>query len=227
LALERIVETCSAVVLVDSDDILHSSRVMAAKTALEDAGLAGCALRLVDEKGQDLHRAFDLPTLFAPEDVLPRNNVFGFSNSAYRSELLRRCLPIPADTVLVDWFLATRAWLLGARLAFDSEPRMYYRQHSTNIARVTPPFSREQVIADTALVRRHFQLLLVDATSGYIRERHLELKRVAAEINEFESLVVNCPAKLDVYVEALNDLQPPLIWWSCVAFPKLGHMWKR
>ncbi len=131
-ALARIVETCSAVVLVDSDDLLHPSRVAAARSALQTSELAGCALCLIDQHGNDLDLIFDLPPQLEPDDVFPRNNVFGFSNSAFRSDLLRRCLPIPASAVLVDWFLATRAWLLGARLTFDHVPRMDYRQHSTN-----------------------------------------------------------------------------------------------
>jgi hypothetical protein len=168
---------------------------------------------------------FDLPEELGPEDVFPRNNVFGFSNSAFRSELLKQCLPIPAGAVLVDWFLATRAWLLGARLTFDHVPRMDYRQHPTNTARVRFPFSRDQVISDTALVRRHFQFLLTEHALGYVVERYAALKRVTKEVEKFHRHVVLDPVQLDSYVEALNALQPPLLWWSCVAHPALGHMW--
>lgn len=224
-ALARIVETCSGVVLVDSDDLLHASRVAAARAALQDSELAGCALCLVDQRGQNLGLTFDLPPHFGPEDVFPRNNVFGFSNSAFRSDLLRRCLPIPANVVLVDWFLATRAWLLGARLAFDRVPRMDYRQHPANTARVRSPFSRNQVISDTALVRRHFQLLLAEHRRDYVDERYAAVGKVAREVEEFHQRIVLHPAKLDGYVEALNALHPAQLWWSCVAYPALGHMW--
>jgi hypothetical protein len=224
-ALARIVETCSAVVLVDSDDLLHASRVAAARAALQDNDLAGCALRLVDQRGQDLGLTFDLPPQLGPEDVFPRNNIFGFSNSAFRSDLLSRCLPIPANVVLVDWFLSTRAWLLGARLAFDRVPRMDYRQHPANTARVRSPFSLDQVVSDTALVRRHFQLLLGEHRCDYLDERYAAVGKVAKEVEEFHQHIVLHPAKLEGYVEALNALHPAPLWWSCVACPELGHMW--
>jgi hypothetical protein len=224
-ALGQIVEACSAVVLVDSDDLLHPSRVAAARAALLDSELVGCALSLIDQQGKGLDLTFDLPPQLGPEDVFPRNNVFGFSNSAFRSDLLRRCLPIPTDAVLVDWFLATRAWLLGAKLVFDRVPRMDYRQHPANTARVRFPVSRDQVISDTALVRRHFQLLLAEPTSRYVTERYAALGQVAREIEEFHQQVVLHPEKLDRYVEALNALQPAPLWWSCVAYPALGQMW--
>jgi len=224
-ALARIAETCDRVVLVDSDDLLHPSRVSAARADLETSELAGCALCLIDHQGKDLGLTFDLPPQFKPEDVFPRNNVFGFSNSAFRSDLLRRCLPIPADVVLVDWFLSTRAWLMGARTAFDHVPRMDYRQHSTNTARVRFPFSRDQVISDTALVRQHFQFLLVESRPDCVAERDVALRRVIAEVEEFQQHIVLRPAQLDAYVQALNALRPPLLWWSCVAYPALGNMW--
>ena len=64
------------------------------------------------------------------EHLLVRNNVMGLSNTAYRSDLLRRCLPIPTEAELMDWLLAVRSLALGARLQFDPEPRMWYRQYS-------------------------------------------------------------------------------------------------
>lgn len=224
-ALARIVETCSAVVLVDSDDLLHPTRVAAAGTALEDSELAGCALSLIDQHGKELGLTFDLPMLVAPEDVFPRNNVFGFSNSAFRSDLLRRCLPIPADTILVDWFLATRAWLLGARLAFDNVPRMNYRQHAENTARIRSPFGNKQVISDTALVLRHFQLLLAQPNADFVVDRYTVLQEATRDVEKFSQDIVLQPALLDQYVKALNALHPPLLWWSCVAYQPLRHMW--
>ena len=53
-AFTQIVKACDGVVLVDSDDVLHPSRVAAARVALETSELNGCALRLVDQQGQAL-----------------------------------------------------------------------------------------------------------------------------------------------------------------------------
>jgi hypothetical protein len=224
-ALAQITETCSGVVLVDSDDLLHTSRVAAARADLLAGELAGCALRLIDEYGGDLGLTFDLPAQLRPEDVFPRNNIFGFSNSAFRSDLLRQCLPIPAGAILVDWFLATRAWLLGARLTFDHMPRMDYRQHPTNTARVRFPITRDQVISDTALVMRHFEFVLAEPKGDFVTDRYIALVRVTSDVEAFHKFIVLQPARLESYLEALNALQPPPLWWSCVAHPALAHMW--
>jgi hypothetical protein len=224
-ALAQIAEACDAVVLVDSDDVLHASRVASARAALQTSDLAGCALRLVDQGGRDLGLTFGLPPRARPEDVLPRNNVFGLSNSAFRSDVLRRCLPVPADVVLVDWFLATQAWLYGARLVFDDVVRMNYRQHAANMTRVRYPFSRHQVIEDTERARHHFQILRAIPIKNYKADRRAELEQVAMDVESFYRHVVLRPAQLECYVQALNALEPAPLWWSSVAHPSLSQMW--
>jgi hypothetical protein len=224
-ALAQIIEAYDGVVLVDSDDMLHASRVNAARAALQLSDLAGCALRLVDQRGHDLRSTFSLPLQSRPEDVFPRNNIFGLSNSAFRSDLLRTCLPIPAEVVLVDWFLATKAWLYGARMVFDPVVRMDYRQHGSNMARVRPPFSLNQVVRDTERVRQHFQILLTAQKKDFIDDRLAELEQVACDVEMFYQNVILQPAQLEHYIQALNELNPAPLWWSCVAHPSLRQIW--
>lgn len=224
-AFARIVENCDGVVLVDSDDVLHASRVASARAALQTSDLAGCALRLVDEHGREIGMTMGLPPQTGVMEVFPRNNVFGLSNSAFRSDLLRRCLPIPASAALVDWFLATQAWLYGARLVFDPGIRMDYRQHGANMARVRPPFDGPRIVQDTERVRHHFQIVLTSPPEGGLTDRFAAVERVAADIEAFHRRVVLRPVQLERYVQALNALEMAPLWWSCVAHPSLQRMW--
>jgi hypothetical protein len=225
-ALAQIVNTCDAVVLVDIDDILHETRVAAAREVLATSELYGCALRLVNQQGRDLGMTFSLPSGTKAEEVLPRHNVFGLSNTAYQSALLQRCLPVPTEVTLVDWFLATKAWLMGARLAFDPVVRMDYRQHGANMARVRFPISPKQVIKDTELVRHHFEFMLALDPSGFLPERLVLLKNTASSIETFHQHIVPEPSRLLRYVESLNSLAPAPLWWSSVAHPALESMWQ-
>jgi len=225
-SLERIVEDFDAVVLVDSDDVLHPTRVAAARTALQTSDLAACALRMVDQHLRDLGKTLTLPEGTAPDSLLPRTNVFGFSNSAYRADLLRQCLPLPPDVVLVDWFLATRAWLRGARLSFDPIVRMDYRQHNSNTAPIRFPFDASQVARDTKRVLDHYSLLLAAPIEGILPDRWEKLRQAAADVQLFCEHVVSQPGVLENYVRNLNALEPQVIWWWDVAQPALQWMWK-
>jgi hypothetical protein len=224
-ALTRIADRYDAVVLVDSDDVLHPDRVAAARAWLQGADAAACGLRLVDEAGQPMGLSLAAPGDGETDAILPRTNAFGLSNTAYRSEVLRACLPIPAAAALVDWYLITMAWLQGARLAFDQTARMDYRQHGANMARIRSPFTTERVRADTALVREHFRLVLDNLPPGALPERATRVRQAAADVAAFDRRVVEDAAGLTRYVQQLNAAPPPLLWWASVAHPPLRSQW--
>lgn len=225
-ALAQIVETHDAVVLVDSDDILHPTRVEAARAAMQSSDLDACALRLVDQDRHELGKTLTLPERVVPGSTLPRSNVFGFSNSTYRSDLLRQCLPFPADAVLIDWLVATKAWLKGATLTFDRVVRMDYRQYGANMAPICFPYETEQVIRDTRKVLKHYQLLLASPVEHGLPERRAQVEEAAADVQLFFDEVVSHPEALRNYVRNLNSLEPQVVWWWDVAQPALQWMWK-
>ena len=227
-ALRQMTTAGLDVILVDSDDVLHPSRVASARQALCNSDLAACALEIVDEGGLSLGSEFNLDPTVKPSEVLPGNNIFGFSNSAYRCELMERCLPIPRDAVLVDWYIATRAWLFGAELSFDHNIRMKYRQYGTNTARVRLPFWPDQILSDSMLVRKHFQLVLASGGQDhFLPGRWAELLRVARDIEQFERYINQSPTNLNAYVDSLNRAVKQPIWWTSVAYSPLAHMWKQ
>ena len=225
-ALTRIADHYDAVVLVDSDDLLHPDRVAAARAWLEGADVAACGLRLVDEAGQPLGVSLATPGEGEAESILPRTNAFGLSNTAYRSDVLRACLPIPAAAALVDWYLITMAWLQGARLAFDPTPRMDYRQHGANMARIRSPFTAERVA-----VRHGAGPRALPAGAGRpagadaLPARATQVREAAADVAAFDQRVVEDAAGLSRYVRELNAAPPPLLWWASVAHPPLRFQW--
>jgi hypothetical protein len=224
-ALEELTSRYDAVVLVDSDDLLEATRIEAARAGLAGADVVGCALRIVDAAGASLGPILG-PVESSPDwgEFLARHNVFGLSNTAYRADLLRRCLPIPADVVLVDWLLALRAWAADAALRFDREPRMRYRQHPANTARVLPPFSEAYVLRATDLVVDHYRTVLGDG-GGIGAGRTARVGAVAEQVLAFRQAVRGSDAVLRRYVAALNRLEPRYVWWWCVANPVLEGVW--
>jgi hypothetical protein len=225
-ALQQIARQYAGVVLVDSDDVLYPSRIRSAREELERNDVTACALRLMDDAGQDLNLTFAASLEYPLDELLPRNNVFGLSNSAYRSETLLSSLPIPEECVLIDWLLATRAWVNGASLHFDTRTHMAYRQHSANTARVLPPFCDHEVLRATDLVLHHYRTVLGTGTDRHTYRRHL-LEHACARAEVFSRAVNGSPKLLRDYVEALNQLAPRYVWWWFVAHPDLEEIWNR
>jgi hypothetical protein len=224
-AMKSMIEEYDQLVFVDSDDLLYPSRVSAARKALRTHDVVACGLSIIDEGGRELGITFAPPIGVDFDSLLPRHNVFGLSNTAYRSEVLRHCLPFARDCELIDWLLATRAWASGASLHFDRTPRMAYRQHHANVARVLCPFSPDYVLTAAQKVLRHYGCLLEDGDA--LSERHRETLRTAQERAAiFYQSITESPARLMAYVQALNQLAPQYVWWWSVANPELEEIWK-
>lgn len=214
-----------SVIFVDADDILHPTRVEGARELLVDHDVAGCGLEIINEDGGSTGHTFGpLSSDLDYDALLPRCNFFGMSNTAYRTSTLARCLPAPAQCDMMDWFLICRAWAAGASLTFDPSPRMYYRQYASNLARVLPPFSAEYIRQATAMVMKHYRLVLNNIPElGHSVRRMLE--RARDRIAQFEQRVASNDLNLQHYVIALNGLSPSRMWWTCVAHPELEEMW--
>ena len=224
-ALERLVDEYDAIVLVDSDDLLLPSRVYAARSALQTYDVTGCALRLIDERGRDLGFTFGPAGTADYGSLLARYNVFGLSNTAYRTSTLRRCLPVPEDCVLIDWLLATRAWASGAKLDFDPVARMSYRQYGNNTARVLPPFTAQYIKRAAQLVVDHYRLLFATDKLEGLAGNSMMLATAFRRANSFQHAITTEKDKLHQYVKALNKLTPKYVWWWCVAHPQLEEIW--
>jgi hypothetical protein len=223
-AWNQLLPEVDAVVMVDADDVLDPERVARSRQAIEHADLAGCAMTLVDQQGDPLGNPLGdvMPgsDYAAPNDVMPVYNLFGLTNSTYRTELLKQLLPLPPSTTLVDWHLSTHAWLRGATLQFDPRPSMNYRQHPRSTLALTPPFTADGIRKTAQAVHDHFTSVLSPGPSlGGAAPRRARLQAAACRIEQFVRCVTSNPEKLSRYTNALNDAPPPPLWWSSVAHP--------
>jgi hypothetical protein len=223
-ALQMLVREYDCIVLTDADDVLGERRIEAANRAIESRDVVGCALRLIDQRGRDLDRVFAPDPCAQLEELLSIHNVFGLSNTAYCARTLERCLPIPQECVLSDWYLATRAWCAGARLGFDRVPHMYYRQHGSNTAGVLSPFSEARILKATELVLAHYDFVL--AVPGAPANKRKKIKAAQRRAQLFYRSIKDSPGRLAVYTRALNALEPKYVWWWCVANSELEQLWK-
>jgi glycosyltransferase involved in cell wall biosynthesis len=226
-AIEFLIDKYDGIVFVDSDDLLAPARIEAARKFLAVSDVNACAMRLVDEEGRDGGATFNphecesrLPS------ALSHVNVFGLSNTAYRSGLLSRLLPIPASCALVDWYLATKAWNENAVTTLDPAVRMAYRQYGANTAPVMPPFTVPGLLTAGDRVLHHYDLLLAEKET---LQPAIAAALFAAQAKalEFRETLGQSEGIASRYVEAVNRLQPVYFWWEQIANPALEHLWKR
>ena len=122
---------------------------------------------------------------------------------------------------MVDWLVVTRAYLAGARLGFDAEPRMAYRQYESNTAQVMPPFTPEGILQATAHVLEHLQYVLQGQCTA---EQYGRFGQRLTEVQNFAERVQG--DALITYTQKLNArTQPVYLWWACVAHKELAYLW--
>ncbi len=220
--IAMLAERYDALVFCDSDDWLLPDRIASSRAALEGHDVTACGLRVVDGLGRDLGLVFGPGAPVEWATFLPRFNVFGLSNTAYRAQALRGLPPPPPDCVALDWYLATRAWCGGFSLHFDETPRMVYRQYPANTARILQPFTAEDIVRATEVVRAHHHALQELPGPGSIGQG---LAQAREQVLLFSDRVVARRDRLDRYAARLNRLQPRYVWWWCVAHPALEDLW--
>jgi len=221
-ALLALSDKFDAVILTDMDDVLLPTRIATAKDALAASDLYCCAMQVIEGERIADEAIFD-PGLRSGGPF--GYNVFGLTNTAWRSRLLKSCLPVPPDCALMDWLLATRAWGVDARVEYDRVPRMRYRQYGGNTARILPPFAPGQILQACRLVILHYDFVIEESEWRYPHMTDsLRIARRTAK--NFQSAVEESGAVLSGYVEALNKLPARHVWWDCVAHPELEKIWK-
>ncbi len=230
--IERLIDRYSIVVFVDSDDIAAPDRVERAIEAISDADVACCALDLVDTQGERLGDRFEAPdpkgdgVQQVEDSWLLNGNIAGLGNSAFRTDCLRRCLPVPPDCVAMDWLLATRAWLHGARIVYDPCSGGLYRRHLNSVTPISPPFRMADVREATRVVLRHFECVF-QSSADYALDRKQAVDARRAGVTEFAAVINASNETAGEYVCAVNSLRTPHSWWSCVAHPALEGIWRR
>ena len=218
------VDNYHKIIFTDSDDTLLESRVAKAKKDLEKFDVVAYALNMTDYDGNSLGKLYPVEDNYDYDLFLPTSNVFGMSNSAYNSCLLNKIMEFPSECVIYDWFIATKAWLSGAKMGTSSEVLMNYRQHASNIANVLPPFTGEQILKAIDLLFLHYEMVF-----RYILPVYPSKKQIFVKANDnltFFAKAIVQDKKLEDYVYSLNNLNVQHTWWSWIAHPRLEKIWK-
>lgn len=226
-AWRELVPHADAVVMTDADDVMHPRRVEHARECISGCDIGACGLKLVDEEENSIGQVMPPPEYETPEDVLPHHNIFGLSNTVYRTQALEKGLPLPKGITLIDWYLASQAWLRGGDLSLDRAVHVDYRQHGDSTLSLLPPFTTEDVRRTSQAVLDHLSAVACSLPSKPQPERVEAFRKAHEDVRQFEKCVLGDDERLEEYTSALNQRLPLLLWWGSVAHPELDHFWKK
>ena len=182
--VNRLLEATTApyVALADQDDLWLPQKLeqalvlmqqLEARLGVEMPLLVHSDLELVDDQAQPLgfrywhHQRLD-PQRTDPADLALTNVVTGCTALCNRA-LLQMALPIPAEALMHDWWLALVASAFG-QIALVEPPGVLYRQHGGNVLGA-------QGLGWAYWCRRLKQLLANPAAAGSTRAALLQAAR--------------------------------------------------
>jgi hypothetical protein len=224
-AWRALIPHADAVIMVDADDVMRPRRVERARRQISECDIGACALQLVDKDGEEIDFVMPPSGYETPKDVLPRHNIFGLTNTVHRTQVLDQNLPVPKDTTLIDWYLATQSWLKGSTLSVDQTILMEYRQHDDSTLSLLPPYTKEDVRRTTQAVQHHFSAVTRNLPSDPNSDRLSVFQKAREEVHQFQRRIFPDDERLEKYISALNRCSPLPLWWGCVARPELSHLW--
>lgn len=220
--LRSVAQRFDTIVLADADDILLPTRVEAACNGIRNADVYACAMQVVDEDLQSCDMTFPGKRTGTLPDMT-HGNMWGCSNTAYRSEFLVQAACFPNDCILADWYMATMADGAGARFAFDNEPAMLYRVRKGAVTNPCEPYGTETLRQASDHVMAHLEMMAKDMSDAQMRTR---LQRRRDEVSLF-CMAMRSDVLAKQYVQALYDNIPLQgFWWECVAHTMLEDLWK-
>lgn len=228
---QEMVSGYDMIIMTDADDVLHPTRVRAASEALQSVDLVACALRIVNEEGRPTGRTMTLARNVDLPSFLARGNIYGLSNTAFRTDLLSSILPVPPEVEVVDWHLASAALRAGGTLGFDPAPRMDYRRYGGNLAPIAPPVDETTLARGTAIVQRHLKMQRGLAapqrqdTPCAATRLDVAIHRRWGEVMTF-SRAMQDPERRSSYLTALASRSDRnFAWWEFIAMPELEDLW--
>lgn len=196
------------IVFADSDDYMSPNRIKSAKLALEEYDIYVNDLTTViaNEATATKHYLrnrlgveFDIQTPF----ILDKN-VIGLGNTAVRKTALQD-LPIPSDTIAVDWMIFTDMLLRGKKAVFKSDAVSYYRQHEENTAGLKN-LSKERIQKSLDVQLQNASFFAGRSTK---HRTHLEsLRKLSDYLSEEKH-------NIDIYKNKVEEIlhEYPL-WWE-------------
>ena len=196
------------IIFADADDYLSPNRIKTANQALEEYDIYVNDLTTVtaDETTVTKHylrHRLGVEFVIQTPFILDKN-VIGLGNTAVRKTALQD-LPIPSDTIAVDWMIFTDMLLKGKRAVFKSDALSYYRQHEENTAGLKNP-SKEKI-------RKSLVVQLQNASffAGRSTKHRLHL----GSLNELDDYLSEEKNNINIYKQKVEEILPEYpLWWE-------------
>jgi glycosyltransferase involved in cell wall biosynthesis len=144
-------------------------------------------------------------------DFINDKNIFGFSNTALKLELLTKKIVFNTKLVAVDWFFFSTLLRAGYEGIFCNEAMTFYRIHENNIVGLSSDISMQKIEKGINVKMCHYKALSkFDSKYINLYLKLVDLKKHLLN-NEYKQIYFNSIKTL--------DMKTPF-WWEEIKMPE-------
>lgn len=196
------------IVFADADDYISPDRIQKVNAALDQFDIYVNDLTTVTNDEQPITKHYLRHRLGAEFEISSKfildKNVIGLGNTSVRKSALQD-LPIPSDTIAVDWLIFTDMLLRGLSAIFKSNSESFYRQHEQNTAGL------KNVTVEK--IRRSLKVQIQNAS--FFAERSDLHKFHLEKLLELKSFLSHTDENLTIYTGKVEEeLSEYPLWWE-------------
>lgn len=200
------------IIFSDCDDFFSKNRIEISVENLKKYDVVVNDLDVISERNNIKERLylsnrFKNKTLINIDDIF-FSNMMGFTNTATRSNILKRILPnLKKESDTYDWYLWTNVLSLGCKTIFTNEASTSYRVYSENIAGLPQKISSAEISHQLLIKIAHYKSLInLDVEYKKIYNQLLNIEKKSKDQKWFKVYVSKLKAR-----QAKNPL-----WWENV-----------
>jgi len=205
------------IIFGDSDDFFSKNRVAESIEGLKDNDIVVNELTIFSLQNRiDNFFAKHLKSISTAQDNILNGNIFGFSNIAVCSSIIKENLKFDDSLIAVDWFFIT-ILLLGQKpqIKFLGNVQTFYRQYGNNTIGMSLLLTVEKLDLGLSVKYIHYSLLTEHCQRNNLEKYSVLFENKLIEIQKLKEELINSSFK-EKYINVINTNFPEIFsgWWS-------------
>ena len=204
-------------ILGDSDDFFSNNRVAESIEGLKDNDIVVNELTIFSLQNRIDNFFFKhINSISTAQDNILNGNIFGFSNIAVRTSMIKGDLKFDDSLIAVDWFFITLL-LLGQKpqIKFLGNVQTYYRQHGNNTIGMSLLLTNDKLDLGLKVKSIHYSLLIEHCRRNNLEDYSVLFENKLQELQKLKEQLLDISFK-EKYINVINNSFSDIFsgWWS-------------
>lgn len=205
------------IVFGDSDDYFSENRIQRTVESLQSNDIVFNELVVFNKKYRINNFLMNqIEKLDRIQETIYQGNVFGFSNIAIKSDIIKKKICFDENLIAVDWFFITTLLIQNNyQVKFLADVQTYYRQYNNNTIGLSMQLTEEKLILGIKVKEIHYSAITKYCNKHDLKNHFKIFENKLKQVQNLKEKLINNSFK-NKYIEIINLNFKELFtgWWS-------------